>query len=95
LKGNTKARGVYEWGTGEDIGPTRGEITGDWKRFLAEELHDLFSLLDPRMTTSRTTRYANREIRTGDCGNAYRFLVRKGKGRGTTWKARVWMGERK
>ena len=54
-------------------------MTGDWKRLLGEEPHDLCCLKHIRMTTSRTTRYAKREInvRTGDWENAYRVLLRK------------------
>jgi hypothetical protein len=49
----------------EDIGPTMEEVTGDWRGFHVEELHDLCSLQNTRMTTSKRKRYANREIRTG------------------------------
>jgi len=71
----------------DDIGPTREEVTRYWRRFLGEELYDLCSLQDTRMTTSQATRYANREIRTYDWENAYRVLMRKLKGRRTAWKA--------
>jgi hypothetical protein len=42
-----------------------------------EEPHHLCCLQDITLTTSCTTRYAKREIRTGYWKNAYRVLVRK------------------
>jgi len=87
FKGRTRAEGVYEWGAGDDIGPTREEMTGDWKSWHGEELHDLCCLQDFRAITSGTTRYAKREICTGDWKNSHRVLLRKRKGRRTTWKA--------
>jgi hypothetical protein len=77
IKGRKYAACAYERGAGGDIRPTREEVTGDWRRFLVEELHDLCCLQDFRMITSRNTRYAKREIHTGDWENAYRVLVRK------------------
>jgi hypothetical protein len=85
IKGKTKAESVYELGAGEDIGPTREKVTGDWKRFHGEEVHDSCCLQDTRMTTSRTKRYAKRKIRTGAWENEHRVWVRKQKGRRTTW----------
>jgi len=45
------------------------EVTGDWRRFLGEEVRGLCSLQDTVINTSRTTRYEKREIRTGDSEN--------------------------
>jgi hypothetical protein len=47
--------------------PKRDEVTGDWRKFHNEELHDLYSLPNIiRMIKSRRTRWAGHVARMGE-----------------------------
>jgi hypothetical protein len=64
---------------------------------LIEELHDMCIIKDIIVASSKSTRYAKREIHRGNCKYDYakRVLVRKRKGRRTIWKACMKVEERK
>jgi hypothetical protein len=62
--------------------PKRDEVTGDWRKLLFEELHNLY--LSPniiRMIKSRKMRWAGHIARMRETRNAYRILVGKPEGK--------------
>jgi hypothetical protein len=64
------------------FGPKRDEITGDWKKLLGEEPHNLyFSSNIIRMIKSRRTIFAWHAVCMGDMSNAYKNLVGKSEGK--------------
>jgi hypothetical protein len=64
------------------FGPKRDEVTGDWRKLLNEELHNLYSSTNiTRMIKSRRRRWAGHVARMGEKGNAYRILVGKPEGK--------------
>jgi hypothetical protein len=71
---NSVLRGIF--------GPTRDEVTGEWRKLHNEELHDLYSSPSIiRIMTSRRIRWARHVARIGEKMNAYRLLVRKSEGK--------------
>jgi hypothetical protein len=63
------------------FGPRRDEVTGDWRKLLNEELHNLYSSPNIiRMIKSRRMRCAGHVARMGEPRNAYRLLVRNPEG---------------
>jgi hypothetical protein len=58
------------------FGPTRDEVTGEWRKLNNEELRDLYSSLSIiRIIKSRRMRWAGHVTRMGEKRNAYRLLV--------------------
>ena len=64
------------------FGPTRDEVTGEWRRLHNEELNDLYS--SPNIVLvikSRGMRWAGHVARMGEERWVYRVLVGKPEGR--------------
>jgi hypothetical protein len=60
------------------FGPTRDEVTGEWRKLHSRELHNLYSSPDIiRQTKSRRMRLAGYVARMGEGRNLYRVLVGK------------------
>jgi hypothetical protein len=58
------------------FGPKRDEVTGEWRKFYNEELHDLYSSASiTRIIKLRRMRWAGHLARMGEKRNAYRLLV--------------------
>jgi hypothetical protein len=65
------------------FGPTRDEITGEWRKLHNKELHDLYSTVNiVRVMKSRRMRWAWYVARMGRRG-LYRVLVVKSEGERT------------
>jgi hypothetical protein len=57
-------------------------VTGDWRKLLNEELHNLYSSPNIiKMMKSRRMRWAGHVARMGETGNANRILVGKTEGK--------------
>jgi hypothetical protein len=73
--------------------PKRDEVTGEWRQFHNEELHNLYSL--PNIITmikSRRMRWAGHVARMREKRNAYRILVGKPEGKRPLGRPRrVWV----
>jgi hypothetical protein len=64
------------------FGPKRDEVTGEWRKLLNEELHDLYSSPSIiRIIKSRRMRWAGHVAGMGEKSNAYRLLVGKSEGK--------------
>jgi hypothetical protein len=64
------------------FGPTRDEVTGEWRKLHNEELNDLYSLSNiVRVVTSRRMRWAGHVARMGKGCGAHRVLVGKPEGK--------------
>jgi hypothetical protein len=64
------------------FGPTRDEVTVDWRRLHNRELHNLFSSpVILRQIKSRRMRWAGHVARMGEGRNLYRVLVGNPEGR--------------
>jgi len=64
------------------FGPSRDEVTGEWRRLHNEELNDLYSSLNiVRVIKSRRMRWARHVARMGEERGVYRFLVVKPEGK--------------
>jgi hypothetical protein len=64
------------------FGPTRDEVTGEWRKLHNRELHNLYSSPDIiRQIKSRRMRWAWHVARMGEGKNVYRVLVGKPEGR--------------
>ena len=64
------------------FGPTRAEVTGEWRKLHNEELNNLYS--SPtivRVIKSRRMRWAGLVSRMGEGINVYRVLVEKSEGK--------------
>jgi hypothetical protein len=56
------------------FGPTRNEVTGEWRKLHYEELRDLYSSPSIiRIVKSRRMRWAGHVARMGEKRNAYRY----------------------
>ena len=63
------------------FGPTRDEVTGDWRRLHNEELNVLYSSPNiVRVIKSRRMRWAGNVARMGEERAVYRVLVGKPEG---------------
>jgi hypothetical protein len=64
------------------FGPTRDEVTGEWRKFHSGEIHNFFSSPDIiRQIKSRRMGWAGHVARLGEGRNVYRVLVGKPEGR--------------
>ena len=64
------------------FGPSRDEVTGEWRRLHNEELNDLYSSPNiVRVIKSRRMRCAGHVARMGEGRGVYRVLVAKPEGR--------------
>ena len=64
------------------IGPTRDEVTGDWRKLHNEELNDLYCSPNIfRMIKSRRMRWAGHVAPMVERRGAYRVLVEKPEGK--------------
>ena len=64
------------------FGPTRDEVTGEWRRLYNEELNDLYSSPNiVRVIKLRRMRWAGHVARMGEERGVYRVLVGKPEGR--------------
>jgi hypothetical protein len=64
------------------FGPKRDEVTGEWRKLLNKELHDLCSSSSIiRIIKSRRMRLADHVELMGEKRNAYRLLVGKPEGK--------------
>ena len=64
------------------FGPSRDEVTGEWRRLHNEELNDLYSSPNiVRAIKSRRMRWAGHVARMGEEKGAYRALVGKTEGK--------------
>jgi hypothetical protein len=64
------------------FGPKRDEVTGEWRKFHNEELHNLYSSPDiVRKVKSRRMRWAGHVARMGEELTAYKVLVGKHEGK--------------
>jgi hypothetical protein len=72
------------------FGPTRNEVTGEWRKLQSGELHNLYSSPDIiRQIKSRRMRWAGHVARMGEVRNVYRVLVGKPDGKrplGRPWR---------
>jgi len=68
------------------FGPTRYEVTGEWRKLHNEELNDLYPLPNIiQVIKSRIMRWAGHETCMGERRGAYRVLV----GKETTWNTQA------
>jgi hypothetical protein len=64
------------------FGPTRDEVTGEWRKLHNRELHNLYSSPDIiRQIKSRRLMWAGHGARMGEGRNVYRVLVGKPEGK--------------
>ena len=64
------------------FGPTRGEVTVDWRELHNEEMNDLYSSPNiVRVIKSRRIRWAGYVARMGERRGVYRVLVEKCEGK--------------
>jgi hypothetical protein len=58
------------------FGPKRDDVTGEWRKFHIEELHNLYSSPDIiRQVKSRRMRWAGHVARMGEDRKLYKVLV--------------------
>jgi hypothetical protein len=72
----------------------RDEVTGEWRKLLNEELHDLYSSPSRiRIMKARMMRWAGHVARMGEKRNEYRLLVGKPEGKRPLGRLRRrWIG---
>jgi hypothetical protein len=71
------------------FGPTRDEVTGEWRKLHSGELHNLYSSPDIiRQIKSRRMRWAGHVARMGEGRNVYRVRWESPKEK-TTWKTKA------
>jgi hypothetical protein len=64
------------------FGPKRVEVTGEWRKLLNKELHDLYSSPSIiRIIKSRRMRWVGHVTRMGEKRKAYRLLVGESEGK--------------
>jgi hypothetical protein len=67
---------------GRIFGPTRDEVTGEWRKLHSGELHNLYSSPDIiRQNKSRRMRWVGHAACMGEGRNVYRVLVGKPEGK--------------
>jgi hypothetical protein len=67
---------------GRIFGPTRDEVTGEWRKLHSGELHNLYSSLDiTEQINPRRMRWAGHVARMGEVRKVYRVLVGKPEGK--------------
>jgi hypothetical protein len=64
-------------------------VAGDWRRLHNEELHNLYTSLDIRVTKSRRMRWAGHAASIGGIRNAYKILFGKHEGKRSLGRLRV------
>ena len=76
------------------FGPTRDEVTGEWRKLRNEELNDLYwSPYIVRVIKSRRIRWAAYVARMGERRGVYRVLVGKPEGKKQRGRpGRIWGG---
>ena len=62
-------------------GPKGERVTGDWRKFRSEELHDLCFSPNIIQMSIRNVRWAGNVVRMGEKRNAYRVLVGEPEGK--------------
>jgi hypothetical protein len=73
-------------------GPTRDEVTGEWRKMHNEEIHILYSSPNIiRQNKSRRIRWMVHVAHMGEERNVCKVLVGKPEGE-TTWETKVYMG---
>ena len=65
---------------GKISGPKREEVTGDWRKFRNEELHDMCCSPNIIRVIIRNMRWAGHAARMGEKRDAYRVLVGESEG---------------
>jgi hypothetical protein len=71
---NRVLRGIF--------GPKRDEVTGEWRKLLSGELHNLYSSPDIIMKIkARRMRWAGHVARMGEGRNLYKVLMEKPEGK--------------
>jgi hypothetical protein len=63
------------------FGPKRDEVTGEWRKFHNEELHNLYSSPDIRQVKSRRMKWAGHVARMGEEIKVLKVLVGKPEGK--------------
>jgi hypothetical protein len=64
------------------FGPERDEVTGEWRKLLSEELHNLYSSPDIiRQVKSRRMRWAGHVARMGEDRKVHKVLLGKPEGK--------------
>jgi hypothetical protein len=64
------------------FGPNRDEVTGEWRKWHSEELHNLYSYADIiRQVKTRRMRWAGHVARAGEERKMYKVLVGKPEGK--------------
>jgi hypothetical protein len=72
------------------FGPTRNEVTGEWRKLHNGELHNFYSSIDIiRQIKSRRMRWARHVARMGEGRNVYRVLGGKARRKKNTWKTKA------
>ena len=71
------------------FGPKRKEVTREWRKLHNEELNDLYSSPNIRVTKSRTMRWMWHVARMGKRRDAYRVLVGKSEGKSPLGRPRL------
>jgi hypothetical protein len=68
------------------LGPSRDEVTGNWRRLLSEELYDLYCSSNfVRSKKSRKMKLVGCVARIGDRRGEYRVLVGRPEGKRRIW----------
>jgi hypothetical protein len=63
------------------FGPTRAEVTGEWRKLHSGELHNLYSSPDIRQIKSRRMRWEGHVARIGEGRKVFEVLVGKFEGK--------------
>jgi hypothetical protein len=82
IEGGTRIRVFENRVVRRVFGPTRDEVTGEWRKLHNEELNDLYSSPNiVRVIKSRRMRWAGNVARMGERRGVYRVLVGKLEGK--------------
>jgi hypothetical protein len=74
------------------FGPTRDEVTGEWRKLHNEEHNDLYSSPNIVQVIKSRRMWAGHLARVGDSRDVYWVLVRKPEEKETTWNTQAQMG---